>query len=279
LDNNPVGMRGMSMPSGCNISKTHFDTAIQNNYYFIKDKSKMGTYIRIGKKDRVELHKGYTFAVGKAWFKVSAFEGDAYDNKEAKAQAEKDQKAKAAKKEANPDQKEEEHLDDGEEYADTDDEGDGAVGKYDGPPVMVLSSVDKKMGIKGRIRETQTIGAGDSNKIIIPKEQAAKRAVQDVHARVVLEEGKFFLEHAAGPCAFGTYIGVSKKFWCQVNGGDELLLGGARFSVSQSPATLQIVQGIMDMLIGEFGRRDYRVKLLKNCPVSERISAMHAGPI
>ena len=44
-----------------------------------------------------------------------------------------------------------------------------------------------------------------------------------VHTRIVLEDGHFYLEDAKS--AFGTYVGLPKKKFFELNGGDKLLLG------------------------------------------------------
>lgn len=213
--------------------------------------------------------------------------------------------------------KEEEELDDDEEFADDSDEDDGGKGgkqgKLEGPPVMFLTPVNKKVPVKGRIRETSTIGAcplctpkrnpnshrsisaacvargghahtaqatrttrcdrccntrsphhdptaavlapvttwhrcarppplhavsagsdSNKNKIVVKEDLAKANQVDAVHTRIVLEDGHFYLENAEGK--MGTYVGLPKKKFFEINGGDQLLLGSAKCGVSRGVA-------------------------------------------
>jgi len=170
-------------PQKLDVSKSHVTVGCLNNYYFVKDGSKKGTYIRLhGHKQnkRVELHKGMTFSVGRVQFKVSNIEGDAVDNRELKAQMEKEAAERAAKaaEDEGAGKKKDAELESDEEFADDSDDDDkgkssGKKSKLDGPPVMFLSTLDKKKPIRGRIRETSTIGSDkEKNKIAIPEEVA-----------------------------------------------------------------------------------------------------------
>ena len=101
-DKMAIGKRGMDIfPPKLDVSKQHAIVACVNNYYFLKDNSSKGTFIKVsssGKNKRIELHKGSTFSVGRIGFKVSQIEGDAADNREIKAAIEADEAAKAEAK-------------------------------------------------------------------------------------------------------------------------------------------------------------------------------------
>ena len=263
-----VGKRGMnSFPAGKDVSKHHTTVACVNNYYFMKDAgSRKGTYFKLassGKNKRVELHKGMTFAVGKVHLKVANIEGDAADNQEAKAAAAaaaKEKEAAAAEKSGKK-----EDLDSDEEYADDSDDGGGGGGgkktKLEGPPVLFLASVDKRQQIRGRIRETSTIGAAkDSNKVQIKEEIAKEKAVSDVNTRIILEDGHFYLEDAGSK--FGTFIGFPKKKLVQVTGGDQMMLGTARCQIEHYPGKMQFIDGLIDKIMGNMGTNVHDVKVL-----------------
>ena len=258
-----VGKREFDIfPSTLGVSKNHITVACLNNYYFIKDAgSKQGTYIRIGgssKNKRIELHKGMSFAVGRMHFKISLIEGDAADNRVLKAQLEQEAAEKMAKGEASGKKKEDE-LESDEEFADDSDDDDGGSkkssasgkkrGKLDGPAVMFLSSVDKKLNVKGRIRETSTIGADkEKNKISLEPELAKDKLVDAVHTRICLEDGRFYLEDAGSK--FGTWVGLPKKRWFEVNVGDSIMLGSARCRIGMNVNPFQPLQGMIDKLLG-----------------------------
>ena len=125
---------------------------------------------------------------------------------------------------------------------------------------MFLAPVDKKTQIKGRIRETSTIGASkEKNKIAIPEELAKARGVGEVHTRIVLEDGHFYLESAGG----ATYVGIPKKKFFQVRAGDKLMLGQARCSISALlPFTFLPLDGIIDHMMGKMPLATYNVKIL-----------------
>jgi len=278
LTNNlEVGKRGKnSFPPGKDVSKHHTTVACVNNYYFMKDAgSRKGTYFKLAsrlKNKRVELHKGMTFAVGKVHLKVSNIEGNAADNQEAIKAAAAAAKAKEAEEKAAAGKGED--LDSDEEYADdSDDGGKGSKTKLEGPPVMFLTSVDKRQQIKGRIRETSTIGAAkESNKIQIKEELAKEKAVDAVHTRIIIEDGHFYLEDAGSK--FGTYVGFPKKKLVQITGGDHLMLGTARAQIEHLPATFQFIDGLIDKIMGDMGQTVHDVKILStSSSYQERLDA------
>jgi len=253
-----------------------------NNYYFVKDGSKKGTYIRLhGHKQnkRVELHKGMTFSVGRVQFKVSNIEGDAVDNRELKAQMEKEAAERAAKaaEDEGAGKKKDAELESDEEFADDSDDDDkgkssGKKSKLDGPPVMFLSTLDKKKPIRGRIRETSTIGSDkEKNKIAIPEEVAKERKVSSVHTRVCLENGRFFLEDAGS--SFGTYVGLPKKKFFEINIGDHLLFGSARVIVGVQVIPFQPLTGLIVLLLGKNSFTDYKVELCGRASIQARMDA------
>jgi len=277
-----VGKRGMnSFPGGKDVSKHHLDVAIMNNYYFVKDSgSKKGSYIKIGgsKNKRVELHKGMTFAVGRLHLKVSNIEGDSADNRKLREKMEEEQREREAEQaEKKREDKTEVELDDDEEFADDSDDEDskkksGIKGKLDGPPVMFITSIDKKVPVKGRIRETSTIGVNkEKNKISVKEDIAKPRKVDDVHTRVVLEDGHFYLEDAGS--SFGTYVGLPKKKFFEINAGDLLMLGGARATISQLPATVQFLDGLIDKILGQMPLKIYDMKICGTAPIEKRLKA------
>jgi len=246
--------------------------------------SRRGTYIRIGhskKNKRIELHKGMTFAVGRVHFKVQSIEGAAADNLEAKKkQEEEEAKAAKAKAEGKSSGKEEE-LDSDEEYADDSDDDKSTSttsgsrkGKLDGPPVMFLASLDKKNhSIKGRIRETSTIGTDkEKNKIAISAELGKEKMVDAVHTRICLEDGHFYLEDANS--SFGTWVGLIKKCFFEVHVGDHIMLGSARCRIGMNVVPLQPIQGIIDILLGNMNPANYSFKLLgSSSSYEERLDA------
>ena len=276
-----IGKGTNSFPSDLNVSKHHLTAACLNNYYFLKDAgSKHGSYVKLakgaaGKNGRVELHKGMTFSVGKLGLKVSDIQGAAHDNKEAIAQRDKARKENEAKAAASGGGKDAE-LDSDEEFAEDSDEGGGGGGsgkttKLDGPPVMFLSSVDKKKGIKGRIRATSTIGSeSETNKIAIEADLAKKCALEAVHTRIVLdEEGRFFLEDASkGSSGYGTYVGLPRKKFFEVNPGDKLLLGGCRCAIDSVyfPVLVRPLDGIIDHMMGADELSVYDMKVRAASP-------------
>jgi len=286
-----IGKRGFDVfPAKLDVSKHHVTVACLNNYYFLRDQgSKHGTYVRIGqssKNKRVELHKGMTFAVGRVHFKVSDLQGAAADNLEAMREQEEERAVKAAKKvEAQSASKEdEEELDDDEEYAEDTDEEDekkasssGKKGKFDGPPVMFLTTLDKKKAsIKGRIRETSTIGTDkDKNKITIDKEIGKAKHVDAVHTRICLEDGHFYLEDAGS--SFGTWAGLPKKKFFEVHVFDHIMLGSARCTIGMNVVPFQFIQGLIDKLLGGMNDQDYPMKILgSHSTYEERLQAARA---
>jgi len=275
-----VGKRGMnSFPGSMDVSKHHVTVACVNNFYFIKDTgTKKGSYIKIGsgKNKRIELHKGMTFAVGKLQMKVSNIEGDAADNRKIKEKMdaerrEKEEAAAAAGKDAKP----EVELDEDEEFADDSDEDDGGKGgkkgKLDGPPVMFLSAVDKKVQVRGRIRETSTIGTGSDNKIVVKEDIAKPRSVDAVHTRIVLEDGHFYLENESK--GIGTYVGLPKKTFFEINHGDQLLLGSARVSVEYLPGVFSLLDGLIDKILGKQIVKVHDMKLCGTAGIELRLKA------
>ena len=281
-----VGKRGMtSFPEGKDVSKHHADIAVVNNYYFMKDAgSRRGTYFKLassGKNKRVELHKGMTFAVGQVHFKVQQIEGDAADNKEAKAKALAAAKAKeAAAKEAAG--KKDENLDSDEEYADDDSDDDGGGGsgkkvKLEGPPVLFMVSLDKRLQIRGRIRETSTIGAAaEGNKVVIKPEVAKDKKVEAIHTQICLEDGHFYLEDVSKK--FGTFVGFPKKKFVQLHGGDQLMMGTARAQIEVIPFAVQFIDGLIDKIMGFKTENMYNVKLVdKGASIDERLQAARTG--
>jgi len=220
------------------------------------------------------LHKGMQFAVGKLHFKVQNIEGASADNLKIKAKldAEKAERDAEKKDEKKPDVE----LDDDEEFADDSDDEDtkkpGKTGKLDGPPVMFLASVDKKLGIKGRIRETSTIGFDkEKNKISCSPEVAKARAVDAVHTKICLEDGRFFLENESR--GFGTYVGLPKKRFFEVNAFDSLLIGSARAGIFYKPVTFQVVNGLIDKILGDMGTQSYDMKIVGNASIETRLKA------
>jgi len=280
-----IGKRGMnSFPGNKEVSKHHVDVACVNNYYFFKDAgSKHGTYIKIGgsQNKRIELHKGMTFSVGKLHLKVSQIEGDAADNRKLKAKLEAERAAKEADRKSQEDAKPAVDLDSDEEFADdSDDEdtkkgGKGGKGKLDGPPVMFLTPVNKKDNVKGRIRETSTIGSKkEDNKIHVPEEKAKEKAVDGVHTRIVLEDGHFYLEDAGSH--FGTYVGLPKKKFFEVNGGDHFLFGSAKAQIEYIPVStlpFTFLDGLIDKILGDMGQNMYDVKLCGKANIQTRMKA------
>jgi len=290
-----LGKRGFDIfPAKMDVSKHHVTVACLNNYYFIRDQaSKHGTYIRIGlsaKNKRVELHKGSTFAVGRVHFKVSELQGSAADNlekmkemeEEAREKAEAKEKAEAAGKATG---EKEPELESDEEFADdTDDEddkksskGSSKKGKFDGPPVMFLSTIDKKLKIKGRVRETSTIGSDkEKNKISIEEAVAKAKNVDKVHTRICLEDGHFYLEDAGS--SFGTWAGLPKKKFFEIHVFDHIMLGGARCTIGMNVVPFQFIQGIIDKLLGTMNAQDYPMKILgSSSSYEERLQAAHAA--
>ena len=273
-----IGRRGMnSFPDKKDVSKHHLTVACVNNHYFLKDAgSRRGSYIKLassGKNKRVELHKGMTIAVGKIHLKVQSIEGSAADNQAAiEAAAKKKQDAEAAKNNAKDDD-----LDEDEEYADSDsDDGGSSAGKnvkLEGPPVLFFTSVNKKHQIKGRIRETSTIGSGkEANKIQIKEELAKDGRVDAVHTRICLEDGRFYVEDAGS--SFGTFVGFPKKKLVQVFGGDQLLLGSARAQVENFPGKFYFIDGLIDKIMGNLDISHYPVTLLSSsASLEERLQA------
>lgn len=267
-----------SFPGTLDVSKHHLDVACVNNYYFLKDAgSKRGTYLKLtnsGKNKRIELHKGMTFAVGRLQLKVQNLEGDCADNKKLK---EKVEEAARERAEANKDKdKEDEALDDDEEFADDSDEDDGGggkKGKLDGPAVMFLASIDKKSQVKGRIRETSTIGSDkEKNKISISSEMAKEKKIDAVHTRIVLEDGHFYLESGGG--GFGTFVGLPKKKFVEVHGGDKLLVGSARCKIEALPATFAPLDGLIDKILGKRVTNVYDMKVVgSSASIEERLQA------
>jgi len=271
-----VGKTGFDIfPPKMDVSKTHIVVACLNNYYFIKDMgSKHGTYVRIGltnKNKRMELHKGSTFSVGRVQFKVSDIQGSAADNIIKKLEMEEAEKEKAEARAAagNATGEKEQELESDEEFADdSDDEddkksksGSSKKGKFDGPPVMFLSSIDKKLKIKGRIRETSTIGADkEKNKVSIDAEVAKLKHVDAVHTRICLEDGKFFVEDVGSH--FGTWAGLPKKRFFEVHVFDKVMLGGARCTIGMNVVPFQFIQGIIDKLLGTMNPSDHPMKIL-----------------
>ena len=286
VDKLSIGAKTNSFPATLNVSKHHLTAACLNNYYFLKDAgSKHGSYVKLAKggpskggNGRVELHKGMTFSVGRLGFKVSDIQGAASDNKAAIAARDKARKEAEAKQAASG--AKEEELDSDEEFADSDDDGGGGGGgkatKLDGPPVMFLSSVDKKLAIRGRIRATSTIGSHkENNKIAIADDVAAKRSVEAVHTRIVLDDdGKFFLEDASKG-GLGTYVGLPRKKFFEVNPGDKLLLGGCRCAIDAlyPPILVRPLDGIIEHMMGADELSVYDMTIVGAAPIQKRISA------
>jgi len=282
-----VGKRGMtSFPPSMEVSKHHVTVACMNNHYFIKDNnSKGGTYIKIGgsaKNKRIELHKGMTIAVGRLHLKVSLIEGDTAENRKIREEIEEAEKERAAEAAEKTTSKKEADLDSDEEYADDSDDDNkggskGKKGKLEGPAVLFLSSLNKKERIKGRIRETSTIGADkEQNKIMIPEELAKTKAVSAVHTRIVLEKdangaSHFYLEDAGG--SLGTYVGLPKKKFFELNGGDHLMFGMAKAHVEVIPAACQVLDGLIDKILGDLGTQMHNMKIVGHAPIEERMEA------
>ena len=279
-----VGRRGSwtnFFPDNKDVSKHHTTIAVLNNYYFMKDAgSRYGTYLRLessGKNARVELHKGMIFAVGQVHLKVQSIEGDAADNQHAKRKAEAKaianaEAARAARATTAPP----EELGDDEEYADDDSESgddDGKNAKLEGPPVLFLRSVDKRLQIRGRIRGTSTIGAeAHVNKVQITEAIAKQKKVDGVHSRIVLEDGRFYLEDVSR--GFGTYVGFPRKRFLQLNRGDQLLLGCARAKVESKALKLQLVDGLLEKILGSMALNAYSLRILATgASIEERLQA------
>jgi len=286
-----VGKRGFnSFPPKLDVSKHHCDIAVVNNYYFMKDAgSKYGTFIKIGgskENSRIELHKGMTFSVGRLHLKVQNIEGDCADNKELKAKLEAERAAKEQEKSKDTDKKPDDELDEDEEYADdTDDEDDkkgssAKKGKLDGPAVMFLVPLNKKeQAGKGRIRETSTIGISkEKNKVSVSDDQAKKFMISDVHTKIVLEDGHFYLENAGG--AFGTYVGLPKKKYFELHGGDQLLLGGARAQVEAPLGDVPRffpLDGLIDKILGKQSTKAYNVTVTGKSNIENRLINSRGG--
>jgi len=278
-----VGKRGMDIfPDNLDVSKQHATVACVNNYYFLKDASKMGSYVKLtsGQNKRIELHKGMAFSVGRIGLKVQMIEGDAADNREIKKEIAAAEAAKAEKRGSEDAKNKGAELESDEEFADTDDDDDdassktksGKRGKLDGPAVMFLVSVDKKgVNVKGRIRETSTIGSDkDKNKISIPLELAKQKAVSTVHTRIVLEDGHFYLEDAGS--SFGTWVGLPKKRFFELNSGDRLMFGGARCRIAYRLSPIQPLQGLVDKILGTMPLNTYAVTILGAAPIEQRLN-------
>lgn len=282
----PIGKSSVDIfPAKMGVSKSHMTCAVLNGYYFVKDNgAKLGTYIQMGsgKNKRVELHKGMTFSVGRMGFKVSMIEGAAYDNLELKKQLEEEEAEKEKKKaESGKDAKPEVELDSDEEFADDSDDEDGGksskkskkgkAGKLDGPPVMFLTSMDKKLNVKGRIRETSTIGSDkEKNKISIEAEMAKEKSVSAVHSKIILEDGHFYLEDAGS--SFGTWVGLPKKKYFEVNVGDKLMLGMARCYVGMRVNPFQPVEGFVNFIVGNNQLTPYDFTLCGFAPIEQRLA-------
>jgi len=279
---------GFKLPSKMNISKAHMMVAVQNNHYFVKDTSKQGTYVRIGihgKGSRVELVKNATFAVGGVWLKVVAIEGNAAVNAAEIAKMKEEAAAKeAAGEKVEKAKKKDDDLSSDEEYADDSDDdgksGAGAKAVDDSKPAkLVLAGVDKKLKMKASFYETGCIGSDKAKceRLTISETRAQSRKVDPVHSRIVFEDGRFYVEDAGSN--FGTYIGIGKKSFFQIESGDTLLLARARFKVVMSPVAFRPLQGFIDMLMGDMGKFDYGVDILpRNSSVVERLAARKGNP-
>ena len=225
----------------------------------------------------MELHKGMTFAVGTLLLKCQGFEGNCAENAKLKERRDAERKRKENERISDGGKVPEDDLNDDEEFADDSDDDDTSAGKMkagklDGPPVLFIGSVDKRSQVKGRIRETSTIGAGkEENKISVPEEQAKAKHVSKVHARIVLEDGRFYLEDAGS--SFGTYAGLPKKKFFELNGGDKLLIGAARAQIEYQPASFQLLDGLIDKILGSMGTNVYDMKIVGRAPIEKRLKA------
>ena len=138
--------------------------------------------------------------------------------------------------------------------------------------VMFLSSVNKKENLKGRIRETSTIGSHkEKNKIAIPEEYVKAKKVDEVHTRIVLEDGHFYLENVSSN--FGTYVGLPKKKYFEINGGDQLLLGGAKCQIESIPVAFYPLDGIIDKIMGTPAVNIYDMKIVGHASIEKRLDA------
>ena len=92
-----------------------------------------------------------------------------------------------------------------------------------------------------------------------------------VHSRIVLEDGRFYLEDAGS--AFGTYAGLNKGAYFEINGGDELMLAGARCKVMSWPFTFRPIDGILSKILGEGATKyDHQVQILGTTSVVDRLA-------
>ena len=144
-DDSVIGTDGsldLNLPKKLMMSGKHAHVAVQNDFYFVRDHSTNGTFVRIGRGGRgvrVELFEGSTFAIGTCWFKVKAIRGDAKVNAAAIAKA----KAEGTFTKERP---KEEELGDDEEFAsDSDDEQGSATGHLAGPAALYLVPTDKNL--------------------------------------------------------------------------------------------------------------------------------------
>ena len=262
------------------VSGTHVTFAIQNDYYFIKDVSKNGTYVRIGikgKGERIELKPGNTFSVGQLWLKAKEITGNAAINRKQEEEEENSLDDKEEKEKPEKDEKDDadgdDDLDDDEEYADDSDD-DGEVSKnLNKPAKMLLVSADKKLKLKCNFSQTGFIGSDKEKcKLAIKEERAKKRHVEKVHSKIVVEDGRFYLEDAGS--AFGTYFGLGKKAYFEMYDGDVFLLGGARFRCVRRKGVFRPLQGLVDLMVGKMPPFDYSVKITGEPNVIKRIHAM-----
>lgn len=93
------------------------------------------------------------------------------------------------------------------------------------------------------------------------KEEIAKaNSVSGVHSRILLEDGHFYLEDAGSK--FGTFIGFPKKRFVQLAGGDQLMLGTARCRIEHYLGKFQLIDGLIDKIMGNLGTNVHDLKVL-----------------
>jgi len=278
-DSEPFGSAGnLTLPRKMQLSAGHMEVGIQNGVYFVKDTSKVGTYIQIGagkkKSERVELKKGMQFAVGGVWLKVVNIEGATAANIAAAASGDAPKKEKSKKSK-------DEDLDSDEEYADDSDDdkgGGGGAGDASKPAKLVLAGVDKKLKIKASFYETGYIGSDKDKcaRLVIKKDRAISRKVDPVHSKIIFEDGRYYLEDAGS--VHGTWVGVGKKSYFQLNQGDLLMLGRVRCKVTYTAMAFRPLQGFIDKLMGDMGTKDYKVTFSSpTADVQTRLNATKSG--
>ena len=287
VDKLSIGAKTNAFPATLNVSKHHLTAACLNNYYFLKDAgSKHGSYVKLAKggpskggNGRVELHKGMTFSVGRLGFKVSDIQGAASDNKAAIAARDKARKEAEAKQAASG--AKEEELDSDEEFADSDDDdgggGGGKATKLDGPPVMFLSSVDKKLAIRGRIRATSPSGrtrrtTRSRSPTTSPRSGRWRRCTRGSCSTTTAGSSWRRPRAASAP------MSACRARNSLVNLGDKLLLGGCRRATDAlyPPILVRPLDGIIEHMMGADELSVYDMTIGRAAPIEADLRG-HGG--